>query len=76
MINYLQYSQTCLLAASADGTLCVLDDRNGRRREAGESSVKAHYNGIQGMQHSGNFVYTIGWGLRSTMSQSYLRRKI
>lgn len=65
IVNHLQYTHSCLLAGSADGIIRVLDDRGGRRREAGESSVKAHHSGIQGMQHSGNnFVYSIGYGLR------------
>jgi PAB-dependent poly(A)-specific ribonuclease subunit 2 len=65
IINHLQYTHSCLVAGFSDGTLRVLDDRSGNRREAGQSSVKAHQSGIQGMQHSGNnFVYTIGWSMR------------
>jgi PAB-dependent poly(A)-specific ribonuclease subunit 2 len=64
VINHLHYTHSCLLAGSADGVVRVLDDRSNNQRDVGQSSVKAHQSGIQEMQHSGNFVYTIGWGLR------------
>lgn len=64
VVNHLQYTHLCLLAGCSDGTLRLMDDRNSARREGGESSVQAHHSSIEGMQYSGNFVYTIGWGVR------------
>ena len=68
IINHLQYTHTFLLAGSSDGMLRILDERSNSRRDIGQSSVKAHPSGIQGMQHNGNnFVYTIGCSLRWTL---------
>ncbi|KAF7970658.1 hypothetical protein HWV62_23300 [Athelia sp. TMB] len=64
IVNHLQYTHSCLLSGSSDGVLRVHDDRSATRRGHGESSVKAHHDGIQGLQSSGNLVFTIGWGLR------------
>ncbi|KZP32520.1 PAB-dependent poly-A-specific ribonuclease subunit PAN2 [Athelia psychrophila] len=64
IVNHLQHTHSCLLSGSSDGILRVHDERTGTRREHGESSVIAHHSGIQGLQYSGNFVFTIGWGLR------------
>lgn len=72
VIDHLQYAHSCLLAGCADGMLRILDDRRGSRREGGESSVRAHLSSIQDVQYSGNFVYTIGWGVRLVYSIIHL----
>ncbi|KDQ59577.1 hypothetical protein JAAARDRAFT_77653 [Jaapia argillacea MUCL 33604] len=66
IITHLEFSHTCLLSGSADGCVRALDPRTGLRRDDGgaESTMKAHISSIQALQASGNFVYTIGWGLR------------
>ncbi|KAJ3968349.1 ubiquitin carboxyl-terminal hydrolase-domain-containing protein [Lentinula raphanica] len=63
--THLEFSHNTLLAGSADGYLRAYDPRTGTVRNGGaESTVKAHYGGIQGLQTSGNFVFTIGMSLR------------
>jgi hypothetical protein len=66
IIEHLHYSHTVLLSGSVDGYLRTHDPRTGLRREASsaEASVQAHVAGVKGMQANGNYVYTIGWGLR------------
>lgn len=64
MITHLQFTHSFLLSGSSDGYLYTHDPRTGLRKEDGESLVKAHVSGIQGLQCSGNFAFTIGWGLR------------
>lgn len=66
MINHMHLSHTFLLTGSLDGYVRTHDPRGGARRLDGgtESSVFAHAGGVQGLQSSGNYVYTIGWGYR------------
>ena len=65
IIQQLHFTHTFLLSGDSDGYLRCHDHRTGLRRENGsESVVKAHASEIQGLQSSGNYVYTIGWGLR------------
>ncbi|KZT28674.1 hypothetical protein NEOLEDRAFT_1224080 [Neolentinus lepideus HHB14362 ss-1] len=66
MISHLEFSHTSLLSGSMDGCIRTHDPRTGMRRDdgGGESTAKAHVGNIQGLQVSGNFVYTAGWGLR------------
>ena len=66
MLNHLHLSHTMLLSGSADGYVRTHDPRNGGRRADGgaEGSVFAHAGGVQGLQSSGNYVYTIGLGFR------------
>jgi hypothetical protein len=66
LITQLQFSHSLLFSGSADGYFRTHDPRTGLRKETGESNVQAHLSGIQMMQVSGNFVFTIGWGLRCT----------
>ena len=65
IIRQLHFTHTFLLSGDSDGFLRCHDPRTGLRRENGsESVVKAHASEMQGLQSSGNYVYTIGWGLR------------
>ncbi|KAA1471282.1 PAB-dependent poly-A-specific ribonuclease subunit PAN2 [Dentipellis sp. KUC8613] len=67
LTTQLHFSHTYLLSGSSDGYVRCHDPRTGLRREGGaESSVKAHASEIQGLQSSGNYLYTIGWGLRQS----------
>jgi hypothetical protein len=64
-IRHLHFTHSYLLSGDSDGYLRCHDHRTGLRREGGaENTVKAHASEIQGLQSSGNHVYTIGWGLR------------
>lgn len=62
--THLQFSHSTLLAASADGYVRVHDPRTGLLRENGENSVLAHTSGVQDLQVSGNYFYTVGWSVR------------
>lgn len=54
-----------LLSGSSDGFLRIHDPRTGMIRSGGaESLVRAHFSGIQGLQSTGNFAFTIGLGER------------
>jgi hypothetical protein len=64
IITQLQFSHSLLYSGSADGYLRTHDPRTGMKKDSGESSTQAHPSGIQGMQISGNYVSTIGWGVR------------
>ncbi|KIJ44196.1 hypothetical protein M422DRAFT_252212, partial [Sphaerobolus stellatus SS14] len=68
-ISHLHFSQSVLISGSADGVLRTHDIRTSMRRDdgtLGELSVKAHLGGVQGLDASGNFVYSIGWSLRQS----------
>ncbi|KAF5379932.1 hypothetical protein D9757_007171 [Collybiopsis confluens] len=66
--THLEFSQNnILLSGSADGHVRAFDPRTGTTRGgSSESSVKAHYGGIQGLQTVGNFIFTIGMSLRQS----------
>jgi hypothetical protein len=65
VVRHLHFTHSYLLSGDSDGYLRCHDHRTGLRREgSAENTVKAHASEIQGLQSSGNFVYTIGWGLR------------
>lgn len=57
-------SHTFLLSGSADGYIRTHDVRIGKKGDFSESSVKAHMKGVQGLEVSGNLVFSIGWGIR------------
>jgi hypothetical protein len=65
VIRHLHFTHSYLLSGDTDGFLRCHDHRTGLRREgAAENTVRAHASEMQGLQSSGNYVYTIGWGLR------------
>jgi PAB-dependent poly(A)-specific ribonuclease subunit 2 len=66
LISHLKSSSSLLISGSSDGFLRTHDLRANTRREEGaiEGSALAHVGGLQGLEVSGNSVYTIGWGLR------------
>lgn len=65
IINQLHFSHSLLLAGLSDGYIRSYDIRNpSRRADSAENSVYAHAGGVQGLQSSGNYVYSIGWGYR------------
>ncbi|KDQ12374.1 hypothetical protein BOTBODRAFT_134946 [Botryobasidium botryosum FD-172 SS1] len=61
-ISHLRSSPSLLLSASSDGFLRTHDLRTAAKRE--EGSALAHSGGISGLETSGNYAYTIGWGIR------------
>jgi hypothetical protein len=65
IINQLHFSHSLLLAGSSDGYIRSYDIRNASSStNSSENSVYAHAGGVQGLQSSGNYVYSIGWGYR------------
>lgn len=64
VVTHLQFSHSTLLAALADGYVRAYDPRTALLRENGENSVLAHSSGVQDLQTSGNYFYTIGWSVR------------
>lgn len=64
-ITHLAFSHSTLLCASADGHVRAHDPRTALRRENGDAAVLAHASGVQDLQTSGNFFYTIGSSSRS-----------
>ena len=59
-VTHLAFSHSTLLCASADGYVRAHDPRTALRRETGSSAVLAHTTGVQGLQATGNFFFTIG----------------
>ena len=65
VITHLQLSHSMLLSGSSDGYLRIHDTRKTVDKTANaESVVRAHSGGIQGLQTTGNFAFTIGLGVR------------
>ncbi|KAF8969950.1 ubiquitin carboxyl-terminal hydrolase-domain-containing protein [Flammula alnicola] len=65
VLTQLELSHSMLLSGSSDGYLRVHDPRTGMGRSGGtENFVKAHARSIQGIQTTGNFVFSIGMGER------------
>jgi hypothetical protein len=69
LVTQLQSSHLMLLSGSADGYLRTHDPRMNSSR-AMENSVKAHPGSIQGLQTTGNLVFTVGLGERFVGSLS------
>lgn len=57
-------SHSQLVVGFSDGWIRTYDGRSSRFGEHSEASVKAHLKGIQGLEVSGNYAFTIGYGLR------------
>ena len=73
LVTHLVSSHTLLLSGSADGTIRTHDVRHKGRIDASESYIKAHLRGVQGLEVSGNLVFSIGWGERFVMHNVLLR---
>ncbi|KIL69643.1 hypothetical protein M378DRAFT_184057 [Amanita muscaria Koide BX008] len=66
LVTHLQFSRTALVSGSSDGYLRVHDPRTGMVRPNAEGSVMVHRCGIQGIQATGNLIFTIGLGERQS----------
>ncbi|PFH50685.1 hypothetical protein AMATHDRAFT_144561 [Amanita thiersii Skay4041] len=66
LITHLQFTRMSLLSGASDGYLRIHDPRTSMVKTSAESSVRAHTSGIQGIQASGNFVFSIGLGERQS----------
>jgi hypothetical protein len=74
VITHLQFSSSALVSGSADGYLRLHDPRTGMARSCGgeHKVVKAHQCSIQGLQTTGNYIFTIGHSERCV----YLRENL
>ncbi|KAN0075425.1 Ubiquitin carboxyl-terminal hydrolase domain containing protein [Tylopilus felleus] len=59
-VTHLAFSHSTLLCASADGYVRTHDPRTAVHRENGDTAVLAHASGVQDLQATGNFFFTIG----------------
>ncbi|XP_006458223.1 hypothetical protein AGABI2DRAFT_183307 [Agaricus bisporus var. bisporus H97] len=68
LITHLQFSSSALISGSADGYLRLHDPRTGMARSGGSENqvVKAHQCSIQGLQTTGNYIFTIGQSERQS----------
>lgn len=62
LITHLEFSHSAILSGASDGYVRTHDPRTAINRS--ENQFMAHYAGIQGLQTTGNFVFTIGLGVR------------
>lgn len=60
LITHMEFSHSSLVSAGADGYLRNHDPRTGVTRSGTDTSIRAHPSGIQGLQISGNYIFTIG----------------
>lgn len=69
IITHLHFSSSALISGSADGYLRLYDPRTGMARSGGSEhkAVKAHQCSIQGLQTTGNYIFTIGRSERCTI---------
>lgn len=74
VVTHIQSSHSLLLSGSSDGYLRTHDPRtNTGRAGGGESIIRAHSSGIQGLQTTGNFAFTIGLGERFDVFILYIK---
>ncbi|KAJ7702241.1 ubiquitin carboxyl-terminal hydrolase-domain-containing protein [Mycena rosella] len=64
LVTHLEFSHSVILSGATDGYVRIHDPRTALNRP--ESQIMAHYSGIQGLQTTGNFVFTIGLGVRQS----------
>ncbi|KAJ6606431.1 ubiquitin carboxyl-terminal hydrolase-domain-containing protein [Mycena vulgaris] len=64
LVTHLEFSHSAIISGATDGYVRTHDPRTALNRA--ESQVMAHYSGIQGLQTTGNFVFTIGLGVRQS----------
>ncbi|KAL1747522.1 ubiquitin carboxyl-terminal hydrolase-domain-containing protein [Schizophyllum fasciatum] len=66
VVNQMDFSPSLLLAGCMDGHLRIFDPRTALTPTGGPSAVRAHSNSVQGLQVSGNDVFTIGISMRQS----------
>ncbi|KXN85486.1 PAB-dependent poly(A)-specific ribonuclease subunit PAN2 [Leucoagaricus sp. SymC.cos] len=68
VITHLQFSSSALISGSADGYIRLHDPRTGLARSSGSEHkvVKAHQSSIQGLQTTGNYIFTLGHSERQS----------
>ncbi|KDR81497.1 hypothetical protein GALMADRAFT_239478 [Galerina marginata CBS 339.88] len=66
ILTQLELSHSMLISGSADGYLRIHDPRTGMERGGAEIFAKAHARSIQGLETTGNFIFTIGMGERQS----------
>uniref|UniRef100_D8PTC9 PAN2-PAN3 deadenylation complex catalytic subunit PAN2 n=1 Tax=Schizophyllum commune (strain H4-8 / FGSC 9210) TaxID=578458 RepID=D8PTC9_SCHCM len=64
VITQMDFSPSLLLAGCMDGYLRAYDPRTALTPNSGPSAIRAHSNSVQGVQVSGNEVFTIGISMR------------
>ncbi|KAJ7168294.1 ubiquitin carboxyl-terminal hydrolase-domain-containing protein [Mycena crocata] len=64
LITHLEFSHSAILSGASDGYVRTHDPRTALNRA--ESQIMAHYSGIQGLQTTGNLIFTIGLGVRQS----------
>ncbi|KAJ7184324.1 ubiquitin carboxyl-terminal hydrolase-domain-containing protein [Mycena filopes] len=69
LISHLEFSHSAILSGASDGYVRTHDPRTALNRA--ENQVLAHYSGIQGLQTTGNFVFTIGLGVTRRQSRPF-----
>ncbi|KAF7353663.1 PAN2-PAN3 deadenylation complex catalytic subunit PAN2 [Mycena venus] len=69
LISHLEFSHSAILSGASDGYVRMHDPRTALNRP--ESQIMAHYSGIQGLQTTGNFVFTIGLGVTRRQARPF-----
>ncbi|KAF7359264.1 PAN2-PAN3 deadenylation complex catalytic subunit PAN2 [Mycena sanguinolenta] len=69
LITHLEFSHSAILSGASDGYVRTHDPRTALHRP--ESQIMAHYSGIQGLQTTGNFVFTIGLGVTRRQARPF-----
>ncbi|KAJ7063521.1 ubiquitin carboxyl-terminal hydrolase-domain-containing protein [Mycena amicta] len=64
LITHLEFSHSAILSGASDGFVRTHDPRTAINKPEGQ--FMAHYAGIQGLQTTGNFAFTIGLGIRQS----------
>ena len=69
LLTHLEFSHSHLLSGSSDGYIRIHDPKTGMGRSGGaENLARAHIRSVQGLQASGNYIFTIGMGERYVRS--------
>ncbi|KAJ6546999.1 ubiquitin carboxyl-terminal hydrolase-domain-containing protein [Mycena capillaripes] len=69
LISHLEFSHSAILSGASDGYIRTHDPRTALNRP--ESQILAHYSGIQGLQTTGNYVFTIGLGVTRRQARPF-----
>ncbi|CAG8768565.1 12220_t:CDS:2, partial [Acaulospora colombiana] len=65
----LHASHSLILSGSSDGFIRTHDFRTSMKRNSGsENMIRAHQGSVRAINSSGNWIYTIGWNIRYSVS--------